>query len=434
MNINSSTSPIEKHRNLALVATRLLWVILTCALLAIFVAGIPARFDELRQVCAGEACMELRISATEEAVLTQVGLSMDWYAGFHQAVEIVIAGLIGLIALLIFWRSSDNWIGVIVAFALILFGLNFMVETDGAFVRLHPLLGQPFHFVEALAVVPFILLFFIFPDGRFVPRWTWLVAALMLLLALADPLLRAVGWALPSTQLSIPFGLAFMTVLVVGIAAQIFRYRHVSTPTQRQQTKWVVFGLSLVLIPVVGWFIFIELDPLQAGWPRLFFNTVVYAVMALTLILFPLTLVFSIMRYRLWDIDLIIRRTLTYSLLSGALLIVYFGSVLLFQSLFGSLAGERSAFAIVVSTLLIAALFNPLRRRIQAFIDRRFFRSKYDAGQTLAAFAVTARDEVEMDALTTKLLMVVEETIQPERAGLWLRPDSRPEDDNGRQA
>ena len=421
MNDNSSPSPIEKRSSLALPATRLLWVILTCALLAIFVAGIPARFDELRQVCAGEACVELRISAAEEAALTQVGLSMDWYAGYHQAVEIVIAGLITLISLLIFWRSSDNWIGVIVAFALILFGLSFIVETDAAFVRLHPLLGQPFRFVEALAVVPFILLFFIFPDGRFVPRWTWLVAALMLLLAFADPLLISVGWALPSAQLSIPFALAFMTVFVVGIAAQIFRYRHVSTPTQRQQTKWVVFGLSLLLIPVLGWFVFIELDPLQAGRPRLFFNTVGYAVMASTLILFPLTFVFSIMRYRLWDIDLIIRRTLTYSLLSGALLIVYFGSVLLFQSLFGNLADERSAFAIVVSTLLIAGLFNPLRRRIQAFIDRRFFRRKYDAGQILAEFGQTARDEVSLEALKAELTIVVQETMQPERVGLWLK-------------
>ncbi|MCB0012913.1 MAG: hypothetical protein KDE34_13460, partial [Anaerolineales bacterium] len=134
----------------------------------------------------------------------------------------------------------------------------------------------------------------------------------------------------------------------------------------------------------------------------------------------PASFAIAILRYRLFDINVIIRKTLVYALLSGLLALVYLGSVVLLQTIFDSVAQERSPFIIVVSTLLIAALFAPLRQRIQAFIDRRFYRQKYDAQQILAQFAETARDQVEVDALTAELRRVVQETMQPETLFLWL--------------
>jgi hypothetical protein len=139
------------------------------------------------------------------------------------------------------------------------------------------------------------------------------------------------------------------------------------------------------------------------------------------LIVFPLSIVVSILRYRLWDIDVVIRKTLVYTVLTVLLGLVYFGSVILLQQLFGALTGiEQSTLAVVVSTLVIAALFTPPRRRIQDAIDRRFFRKKYNAQQVLAKFAITARDETDLDALLAELVRMVDETLQPEHLSVWL--------------
>jgi hypothetical protein len=146
------------------------------------------------------------------------------------------------------------------------------------------------------------------------------------------------------------------------------------------------------------------------------------------MLLVPISLAIAITRYRLFDIDLIIRRTLQYSLLSGLLALTYFGLIIVLQSLFTAITGQRqNDFVTVVSTLAIAALFAPLRRRVQDVIDRRFYRKKYDAAKTLAAFAATCRDETDLDKLTTSLINVVQETMQPESVSLWLKPtETRP--------
>jgi hypothetical protein len=187
--------------------------------------------------------------------------------------------------------------------------------------------------------------------------------------------------------------------------------------------RWGIFGLSAVPL---AWLLSYAIP---AALPTLFQptaaglrNELLFRIALDVLYLMPsVGLGVAVLSSRLWDIDVVIRKTLVYSLLTGLLALVYLGSVVLLQAVFGRTAGAQSPLVIVLSTLLIAAISAPLRRRVQALIDRRFYRRKYDAQQVLARFARTARDEVELDELTAELVRVVEETMRPERVAIWLR-------------
>jgi hypothetical protein len=183
------------------------------------------------------------------------------------------------------------------------------------------------------------------------------------------------------------------------------------------QLRWAVASF------VVGLGLFMLTFPLAFNWitnPALINAFLI--IPSLGFVVIGTGLALAVLRYRLYDIDIIIRKTLVYVVLTALLALVYFGLVILLQSVFESISGQQSPIVIVISTLVIAALFAPLRRQVQDFIDRRFFRKKYDAQQVLAQFAQTARDETDMDMLTAELVSVVQETIQPEFISVWLKP------------
>jgi hypothetical protein len=204
----------------------------------------------------------------------------------------------------------------------------------------------------------------------------------------------------------------------------------VSTPLERQQTKWVVFGFALGFALEFGPYVLtLIVPPLQQPdslYPQIFNPDAGGTPLDFLL---PLSFGVAILRYRLWDIDIIINRSLVYATLTALLALIYFGLIISLQFLLRGFIKQDSPIAIVASTLVIAALFQPLRRRIQAVIDRRFYRRKYDASRTLAAFSATLRNEVDLGQLSEQLVAVVQETMQPERVSLWLRPSA----DNGKR-
>ncbi len=175
------------------------------------------------------------------------------------------------------------------------------------------------------------------------------------------------------------------------------------------------------MLSILGWVVFILPAPSATVQSQLLFKTVIPIIIYFLVYFFPISLAIAIVRHRLWDIDVIIRRTAQYSVVSVLLAGTYFGSITLIQRSITAVSGTQSPLAIVLSTLLIAALFNPVRQRVQAFIDRRFYRQKYDAQQVLAQFAQTVRDEVELETLRTELVNVVQQTMQSEHASVWLR-------------
>ncbi|MGD8750137.1 MAG: hypothetical protein PVG14_01875 [Anaerolineales bacterium] len=269
---------------------------------------------------------------------------------------------------------------------------------------------------------PTITLLCIFPNGRFVPSWSkWLVIAsipLGLVLALA-PQER---WFTFSNLLNLVFITLFAVNVIAALYAQVYRYRHVSSPTEQAQTKWVVAGLLLwIIYNILTSYFYVIQQNIPPGQPLPWWTPLAGSTWWLSLNILPFSLTIAILRYRLWDIDVIIRKTMVYAALTSLLALVYFGSILLLQRIFSAISDQQSPIIIVLSTLTIAALFNPLHRRVQDFIDRRFYRRKYDAERALAQFAATARDEVELERLSGALLGVVEETMQPERASLWLK-------------
>jgi hypothetical protein len=331
---------------------------------------------------------------------------------------------LGLAGLLV-WRKPRDLMVLFVSFYLLLYGIVWVGPLDELVGLITGTSADALHPLAFWWAT--LTLLALFPTGRFVPSWTrWLV----LLATLTAPLLVAINFqwfqALPNLWLLWPTLLyMFLTFAAAGYA-QVYRYRHVSSPRERQQTKWAMSGLvvAVVLIQVelvLFTILFLRWPPHEAlpGWSLGFgfLHTLEVNVV-------PLTLTMAVLRYRVFDIDVLIRRTLVYGSLTAILGAVYVAGVLGTQAIVQALTGQtgQQPVFIVASTLLVAALFSPVRRRLQAVIDERFYRHKYVAEQTLAAFGATLSHEMDLAQIREQLVAVVQETMQPEQVWLWLRP------------
>ncbi|HNB51471.1 MAG TPA: hypothetical protein PK530_05990 [Anaerolineales bacterium] len=362
-----------------------------------------------------------------QQIFTHSWVTPDLYFGVNLVAILTIFGCFFVVALLLFLRLPKDRMAFFTSIFLLGFGAANAYPLAPEFMEMA---YNPHQYYISIPTLmsnwlgwPLLGFFFaLYPDGIFVPKWGRYTAIYCFLISMS--------WGLFPKLFSAPQGwmavFVIVSVLIVfggALLTQFIRYRTHSNPLQRQQTKWMVYGFAGVTV-------FTIFQQSLSGAVAFAFDTHMsqsifvewfYLLIALTYIMIPISVGIAILRYRLWDIDLIIRRTLQYSVVTGLLVLVYFGSIILFQSLFSTF-GQQSEVFIVITTLGIAALFNPLRRRVQDFIDRRFYRKKYNAEQALAQFATVARDEVDMDRLTTAVIGVVEETMQPERVSLWLVP------------
>jgi hypothetical protein len=211
-------------------------------------------------------------------------------------------------------------------------------------------------------------------------------------------------------------------IFLLSILIQIYRYFSVYTFTERQKAKWVFFGIigwiAASVVPSIPYYYVMYLPP---GQPTPIWFSLLSPVWFLSLSILPVSISIAILRSHMWDIDVVIRKTLVYSLLSGLLGLVYFGSVTLIQDFVTADRNEPPAFLIVITTLIIAALFSPLRKRLQNMIDRRFYRRKYDAEKALSEFTAAARSETDLSQLASQLTGTVQETMQPVQVELWLQ-------------
>jgi hypothetical protein len=287
--------------------------------------------------------------------------------------------------------------------------------------------------IPQLGLVAFVLL--VFPSGRLPsPRWRWFFWLSLLLTLVGtiwqmfDPgpvfylggIYNPLGVeGLPNLRRLIQ---TLLYAVILASAASLFVRRVRARGVERQQLMWVTYSTTLAVIGLILTFSISELTgSVWLGWAG-------YVVLLVGLIGIPISMGIAITRYRLYEIDLVINRTLVYGSLTGLLALLYFGSVTTLQYLFSLLTGQGNTIAIVATTLAIAALFNPLRRRIQSVIDRSFYRRKYDAAKTLEEFAAKLRDETDLQRISEDLVEVVDETMQPSHVSLWLSsfPSSSP--------
>jgi hypothetical protein len=412
------TESSTEIRGRSLLLARAAWVVLAAVVLGLDVAGIPYSFAFYQETCMGAGCEDSgRLTPEAVRALQEFGLSPEFYAAY---VGVGLSTLVMLVffalATVIFWRRSENRMALFGSFVLLVFGGAAITGTMHDLAEARPVFWFPTELLNYIGQVSFGIFFYLFPDGRFVPRWTrWLAVGYALLFVpdvfFPDSFLAA---------LTDPLFFVFIASLVF---AQVYRYRRVSALAQRQQTKWVVFGFSVALAGFLGVVFLYEFVPaIGRSGPvgEMAGETIVYAF----LLLIPLSIGVAILRSRLYDIDVLINRTLVYGPLTAVLVAAYFGGVVGSQYVFRTLTGGESQLAVVASTLAIAALFNPLRRRIQSFIDRGFYRRKYDSRKTLESFSVKLRDETDLAALNDELVGVVKETMQPAHVSVWLRPET----------
>jgi len=403
-----------------LVFARVVWFILVALAVLVFIFSLPVYIAQLYSICSGIACGTGQLTPQIVETLRNHGFTIGEYVTINVVLAFVQAFVWFTVSGVLFWRKSNDWMALLVSFMMVLVGTSTTLNTvAGSF----SLWQFPSRLIDFLSYLLLILVILLFPDGRFVPRWTWLLIIVFI----------PVEWLynfFPNSPLNNDIWSSLIWIGIVSciISAQVYRFIKVSNLIQRQQTKWVVFAIVIGLLVEAVFTLAIVFFPslTQSGslyW-LLYNNFSTYA-----LLLIPLSLFIAILRYRLWDIDNLINRTLVYGTLTFLLALVYFGLIFVLQFLLRGVISQTNGVVIVISTLTIAALFQPLRTRIQKIIDLRFYRSKYDAAKTLEAFSSTLRNEVDLSNLSEQLLAVVQETMQPAHVSLWLRKPVRVEED-----
>jgi hypothetical protein len=399
--------------------------------IGLFILGLPRLFDQLNTL-QGNFYTGIRIDAVGiRQGLMQLGISTRVYITYILSITVLFAIYCISIALLIVRKKFDDWMVLLISLSYVTYGTGYIYVISLPSFEIWP---SPVDVVARFlyffcGVILYVVFFYLFPDGRFIPGWTRLFATLV------------IGWGIyftlyfdntpfvNSVSGLTPLGtLITLLILVSVIVAQIYRYMYVSSPVQRQQTKWVVFGFSTAIILSVAFSLPGLANPalITPGSQMVMYVLALITFGAIFAVIGLLSLTLAILRYRLWDIDRLIRRTLVYSLLSGLLGAIYIGSVIVLHGFVETLTGreDNPPAIVVLSTLAIAALFKPFRDRIQGFIDNRFYQRKFNADKILEDFAQTVRDEIDLNLLSSALIDAVQESMHPEQVWLWFKEDA----------
>jgi hypothetical protein len=390
-------------RTVSVRRARIAWITVAAVTTAVWFGGPISQWARLHTICHPDsACRSFQLDTTAADTLSRYAISVSTFALSMLAIQVVLWVLWFGVAALIIRRKADDRGALLTAF--------FLVILPAWSVSTWAPSSAVSNAVTSVFVALLLIFCLLFPDGRFEPPWTRRLAVGVIVLDI-------------TSNLPVPGVVSFVSILVIPavLVVPIYRYRRLSTWAQRQQTKWAVSGLALAIAGWVAVQLVFLLGPFPPSNGSLFSAIIIFVGDAVVVSAIPICIGISVLRSRLWDIDHVINRAIVYSSLTVVVAGLYVGGILGLQALFDLIVGGGSALAIAISTLAIAALFSPLRRRIQLGIDRRFYRSKYDAERTLAAFGEQVRDEVDLAQISHGLTSVIRETLQPEHVSLWLR-------------
>lgn len=391
----------------ALTVARLAWLLIATLSVSLFVAAVPFHYRQLLTACVREGCHAWQLSAQSHLALQALGLSSSIYAMYAIALASVQALAYCAAAVLIFWRRSNEWMALLAALWLVTFGT--MAHAPEALAVSQPLLRPLIGFLSELGWAYLPPLFLLtFPDGRFIPRWTrWLFGAFLM----AGFIGSVLEVYLPDLAQGPGERVLWFSMILTGIGTQLYRYGRVSDTAQRQQTKWVVFGLVVATLSIALWAVFLQPLPLlsEPGLPTLAGKLLEMSIVNGVLVLVALTIGYSILRYRLWDIDIIIKRALIWGALSGIVIGVY---VLIVGGL-GALFQSRGSFLpSMLATGVIALLFHPLRQRVQRGVNRLMYGERDEPNAVLSRLGRRLEGTLASEAVLPTIVETVAQALR----------------------
>jgi len=376
-----------------LTLARAAWVLFAVLALGLFSAAIPIRFSQLMTILPSGNTTTMQLSPEEADLLRQHGFSLTFYALYFVTVEVIFATVFTAIGFLVFWRKPEDWLALFISLTLITFGV-IIPATLRALDRPGSGIEWLVHLLQVLGWGSFFTFFYLFPNGQFVPRWTLMGPLLFAgggLIWLLFPTANLFGWPLPLALL------VLLALFASGALAQLYRYRRVSSPNERLQTKWVVFGFAAATLGIALFLAPMGFAPevRRPGWPRVLYHMAGIPFFAFSILLIPVSIDIAIRRHRLWAINPIIKRTLVYVPLSAILAGLYSASITLSQRVFMAFTGERSDTPVVLTTLIVVSAITPIKNGLQTIVDKRF-KEAPEPAQKLTAYREHVRSVIRV--------------------------------------
>ena len=386
--------------------------------LSLFAAGVPAEFALLHEPCPTAACTTGQLSPAGLRALEVLGLSRDVFAAYFVAIDVVFATVCSLVAGLIFWRRSDDRMGLLVSLALLTFGTATYVFTLEALSVRYPALGVPVSFLHFLGSASFGLFLYIFPDGRFVPRWTRWVALAWIVWQVPPYFLP--DWRLdPATWFLWVQAVVWPGALGTALYAQAYRYRRISGATQRRQIKLVVFSTVAAISIFIGVSLTLGAFASVPASPRTVATDLIgYLLLSAAMLLIPLSIGVAVLRHHLFDVDLVINRTLVYGILTASVVLLY---VLVVGGLGALLRVQGSLIVSLIATGLAAVMFQPLRERLQRTVNRLMYGERDDPYAVLTRLGARLESRLAPDAVLPAVTRTVREALKLPYAEIQLR-------------